>query len=77
MVYDVRQQQSRQIFVKEEPVVVGTKTEDAGCRPGLLPIRNCRERERGPPRGLKVVHQKVTGVPGIENLRYAARQQEV
>ncbi|GFS56010.1 hypothetical protein TNCV_2564531 [Trichonephila clavipes] len=40
---------SRQAFVLEEPIVVGTKAKSA--RPVFLPIRNCRGRYRGPPSG--------------------------
>ncbi|GFY34913.1 hypothetical protein TNCV_154861 [Trichonephila clavipes] len=71
---------SGQAFASEEPMVVGIKTESAGCRPVFLSIRNSWERERGLLRGFKETNWKATGyfggTPGIENLGQAVRLRE-
>ncbi|GFX15510.1 hypothetical protein TNCV_3304391 [Trichonephila clavipes] len=48
-------------FVPEEPIVVRTQIEGVGCRSVLLPVRNCRWRNRAPLRGFKETDWKVTG----------------
>ncbi|GFW75619.1 hypothetical protein TNCV_4428021 [Trichonephila clavipes] len=53
----------KQTSVPDEPIVVGTRhiyTQDFGCRPEFLPIRNYWWCEEGPSRGLKEKFRKVT-----------------
>ncbi|GFS70949.1 uncharacterized protein TNCV_2720061 [Trichonephila clavipes] len=45
--------QSRQTFIPEEPMAMGTKTEISNADPCFLPIRNDCWCERGPLRGAK------------------------
>ncbi|GFX59948.1 DUF4817 domain-containing protein [Trichonephila clavipes] len=45
--------QEDQTFVREGPMVNGSKTEDVGCTLMFLPNRNCRRREWGQPKRFK------------------------
>ncbi|GFV48504.1 uncharacterized protein TNCV_2395691 [Trichonephila clavipes] len=55
-----RQTQLRQTFVLQEPMVFGTKTEEAECRFVTLANQELLGRERGPSKELKELVRKVT-----------------